>query len=316
MEKHDKNNLVDTAKVLFIYTIRHLIPLFSPQRRAVLAEIIGRQSLRGEKAHIIKDELKKLFGPDLLDKELNQITLRTLNNFRKDLFDTWCFPSLNPKNIKDFGYLEGKENLNKALEKGKGAIIAVSHFGLWKAILPVIGYTGYKVTQIAKSPLDFTGNKSSFVNNKVMEIEYQCEKSLPAKFIYLGQFLRPVYKSLANNEVVVISFDGVKGTKRLLTRLFNRDVHFSSGPVTLSLETGSPLLPAFIIRDKDERHKIKIEQELYMPESGGKEQIIQQVINNYALLLKDYIAKYPCHYAMFMYIALTHHIKGDPQVFL
>lgn len=316
MEKKYKSNFKNLAQIFFIYTIRYLILLVPPHTRSYIAEIIGYSARHGEKAQAIKHELQKLVGTEVTDNKLDRITLKALNNYRKDFFDTWCFPKLNQKNIKNFGYLDGKENLDQALKKGKGAIVAVSHFGLWKAILPVLGYANYPVTQIAKNPLDFMGKENSLAYNKIMEIEYQCEKSLPSKFIYLGQFLRPVYKSLADNEVVVISFDGIKGTKRILTKLLSREAYFSSSPVTLSLATGSPLLPAFVIREKDGRHRVKIEPELTTLEGDNRENILQNTVNAYAKMLAEYITEYPCHYAMFMYIAMVHSAKGDQKVFL
>ena len=38
------------------------------------------------------------------------------------------------------------------------------------------------------------------INKVIMRLEYECEKSLPAHFIYIGHSMREVFQALENNE--------------------------------------------------------------------------------------------------------------------
>ena len=123
-----------------MYTMRYFIPYLPHGFLSVIADLIGTLLKRGRHARIIKKELRKLLGEEKSDSELDRIVVESIRNYRKDLFEIWSFPRLNKKKIAKFVYVEGKENLDKALEKGRGVIIGVSHFGSWKINIKTSGY--------------------------------------------------------------------------------------------------------------------------------------------------------------------------------
>jgi KDO2-lipid IV(A) lauroyltransferase len=291
----------DTIKIVFLYSVRHLLPYLPYSVSAMLADAIGMVSKRGQQARIIKEELGKLFGDKKSESELEDIALKSICNYRKDLFEIWSFPRLNKNKIEKLAYIEGIEHLDKALKKGKGALIGVSHFGSWKIIIPALAYKGYKVNQIGLDPRYFIDDKRSAHHNLAMEMEYKSEQSLPANFIYIGKFLRPIFRALANNEVVIDSFDGFMGSKKIEVPFFNSRLSISRGPVNIAFKSGSPLIPAFAVRQKDNRHRIIIHDELALHSYQNVQKAIENGIKNYVKLLEHYVQEYPSHYGRILY---------------
>src|SRR3989304_1924369 len=155
--------IINTIKTFFLYSIRFILP-YLPLKVLYLIGNFSGYVLYGQKTQIIKDDLRKLFG-SLSESDLEIIIRHTMQNFRKDLLEIWTFPKLNQNKINKISYFEGKEYIDNALEKGKGAILCVTHFGSWKIVLPALGYNGYKGNQAAANPLTFEKNTEGCFHN-------------------------------------------------------------------------------------------------------------------------------------------------------
>jgi KDO2-lipid IV(A) lauroyltransferase len=267
----------------------------------LLGDAIGKASSRNQKARIMKQELRKLFGTEKIGEELEAVVLQGINNNIKDLFEIWSFPGFNKKKIKQFAYIEGKEHLDNALEKGRGALVAVSHFGSWKMIIAALAYEGYHVNQIGLDPRYFIDKTRPYHHNYIMKMEYDCDQSLPAEFIYIGKSLRKVFRALARNEVVMNSFDGFIGAKRKTVPFLNGTNRLALGPVILAHRTGAALLPAFAVRQKDNRHKIIIHEEIPIATDINETEAISQALETYRLIFEKYVADNPSHYCRTLY---------------
>lgn len=294
--------VVSIIKTFFLYSVRLILPHVPLNSLYFIGNFLGN-ILVGQKAQIIKNDLGMLLG-NLSKPDLDRILRHTMQNFRKDLLEIWAFPKLNQNRINRMSCFEGIERLDKALEKGKGAILCITHFGSWKIILPALGYNGYKVNQIAANPLTFEKDTEASSHNIIMKLELESESSLPAKFIYLdeGKSIRQIYRVLANNEIVVISLDGIIGGKRMAMPFLNGTLLLSTGGASLSLSTEAPSLPVFIVRQKNNKHKIIIHEPVVNLNNGfDKEAFIDTWMKNYTRLFEHYVQDYPDHYARYLY---------------
>lgn len=294
-----KEDIAGIAKLMFLYTIRFALgrlPLPAVHR---LGDITGLV-LVGEKGRIIREDLKSLLGAG--ESELDSIMRKTLQAFRKDLLEIWTFPSLNREKTNKMAYFEGLPNLDRALSKGKGAILCITHFGSWKMILPALGFNGYKVHQVAADPLVFVREGERFYHNRIMELEKRCESSLPAEFIYVSEkrSVRPIYRALERNEVVVLSLDGVISGKRMEMPFLNGSVFLSTSGASLSRTTGAPALPIFIVRQPDNRHKMIIHEPI-APDCADEQPYIKEWMDSFTEIFEDYVRRHPDHYARFLY---------------
>jgi KDO2-lipid IV(A) lauroyltransferase len=291
----------NATKILFLYSLRYLIPYLPHCALVLIADLIGIVFKSGQQAKIIKKELRKLLGDKKSDSQLDRIAAEGIRNYRKDLFEIWSFPRLNRKRIGKFAYVVGLEHLDEALEKGRGAVVGVSHFGSWKMIIAALAYEGYRVNQIGLDPRYFLDPDQPRHHNLIMKMEYLSDQSLPVNFIYIGKLMREVYRVLAKNEVVMNSFDGFVGTKRIEVPFLNGANTLSLGPIILAARTGAPLLPTFAVRQKDNRHKISIHEEIPLDADTGEDKAVLQAANIYLKIFEDYVEQYPSHYCRTLY---------------
>ena len=284
--------LTDIPKILFLFTIRHIIPYIPLRVKYFLAEKIADSFISKTKHSVIANEIKELLDTDYLSaKQFSQIARDTDCNVKKDLFETWSYPQFNKLFFERICHIEGKRHLDKALSKGNGVLIALCHFGSYKMLLPVLGFKGYKITQIAANPLEFIDKDST--------IEQNYEKSLPANFIYAKRFNREIFRVLQRGEILVVSLDGIKAAKREMLPFLKKKIRLSPSIVQLSLKTKAPILPIFTVRDKNNRHRLIIHKQIDI--SPGEKDPIMKFLNEFVYLMEIYIRKYPCHYAWFLY---------------
>ena len=289
-------------KLFFVFTFKPIIPYLPRKIIRMLGAFSGVLSylFEHEKRKIIEEEVRLLLGKEVVGKNLKRISLRSFCNLRENLFEGWLDSQLNPDKIKEIYTFENKTYLDEVLEMGKGAIILVAHFGNYKMILPALGYRGYHVHQVAANPASWKGENK--VHNKIMEMELEREKHLPANFIYIDKFLRDIFRVLSKNEIMVIALDGPMSGKRVSLQFLNRNASFSVTPIKLAAKTGTPLIPVFIVRKKNERYRIIFEKPIFIDKTRGREIFIEKALKHFVNLLGSYVRQYPCHYGLSLFM--------------
>ena len=291
----------NAIKILFLYTIRYLLPYFSHRIQMAIGDAIGRSLRTSRQAKIMQLELQKLLGSSKTEGELLDIAAEGIGNHIKDLFEIWSFPRMSKDRIKKIESIKGKEHLEKALEKGKGVLIGVSHFGSWKMIIAALAYEGYPVSQIGLDPRFFIDEDQPRHHNLIMEMEYASDQSLPAKFIYIGKFMRSAYRALSNNELVIDSFDGFIDKNKKTVSFLKGTNTLALGPIILAIRTGASLVPVFIVRQKDNRHCIEIHKEIPLNKDGDEDKVIQRAADVYGKIFEAYVLRNPSHYCRTLY---------------
>ena len=99
----------------------------------------------------------------------------------------------------------------------------------------------------------------------------------------------------------MISLDGIVGGKRMPMPFLNGTLMLSTGGATLSLSTGAPALPIFIVRQRDNRHKIIIHKPFAINNGSDKEKYVNEWMVNYTRLFEYYVRNHPDHYARYLY---------------
>ena len=193
------------------------------------------------------------FGDTLPLKAKKAITRRAFFNLTLGLADL-IFYIARPGRAYDAFVLEGAEHLKEARDAGKGAVVAVAHFGPFVAMLFKFLHEGYKVRVVMRTP-----------RNKALADEILVR----AKQLFVPQ---PIYSTprracivacsdtLRDNEVLVMPVDqNYGGPGRVFVDFFGRKAATAAGPAAYAFKTGACLLTAFAYPLNDGRWKVTIE---------------------------------------------------------
>lgn len=246
----------------------------------------------GRRAILIKN-LSRLKGYDIADGGTGKRAAREYfrNHYIDHLF-ILIFPKFGIREIKRFIEIEGLEFLDKVLEKGKGVLLIHGHFGPVHLPLAVLARLGYRIKQIgfpSDEGLSWIGRNVAF------RLRLKYESKIPAEIIKADSFLRPAFKWLNENGVIMITGDGAGTEKRVgkhkVFEFFNYPVMFPLGPAILAQKTNAEMLAVFIVPGDKKLYKIIIEESI-TPDYSSDEKIqntTQQFINR----LEHYINRYP-----------------------
>ncbi|MBI4949054.1 MAG: lysophospholipid acyltransferase family protein [Deltaproteobacteria bacterium] len=243
---------------------------------------------RGRKA-LLKENLRRI-DPSMTDVMAEEAVKEYFRNHYTDRLLIFIFPKFGKMEVGRFLSIEGIENLDWALKKGRGAILVHGHFGPVHLPLVALARLGYGMKQIG---LPSDEGLSWIGRNVAFRLRLEYESLLPAEVIMADGFLRGAFKWLAGNGVIMITGDG-SGTVRKVGRhspfrLCGQSVEFPLGPALLSEKTGAELIPMFITPgDGKSLYRIVIETPIEKGE-GGPEAMVSEFISRY----ERYIRKYP-----------------------
>ncbi len=232
------------------------------------------------------ESLDIAFGPGMPIKEKRRLAARSFMHLAEGIA-SFIYAIGHPEWTEKFFVWEGKEHLDQALTRGKGAVIAIAHFGSFVWMLQHFANHGYKTNIVMRPP------RSSFLKVRFLEA---CE-FLRMNFIYsvpLRACVVDSFAALQRGELVFMPIDqNYGGNGRVFVDFFGRKAATAPGVVGYGLKTGAPVMMVFCLPLADGRFKIKIEPELAL---AGDLDERSALIRNMALLtsrLEGLIRQYP-----------------------
>lgn len=237
----------------------------------------------------VKGNLKAIL-PEKSDREIRRIRIRVFRNFAKYLVDFFRLSKLDTAYIENNVRIENIHYFNEALAKGRGVIALTAHIGNWELAGAVVGFLGYPLWAVVL--LHKHKKVNDFFNSQ--------RENKGVKIIILGKAARHCLDALRNNGILALVGDRDFTEKGTAIDFFGKPTIFPEGPVILSLKTGAPIVPVFMLRNADDTFTLKLEKPIeFHPADGQEKENIVELIMQYKLIFEDYIRKYPDEWFMF-----------------
>src|SRR6202165_4798833 len=96
------------------------------------------------------DNYAAALGRDRGDPEVSRVARRAFQNYGRMLMDFLLMGSLTPEELIKRMTIDGLDQLDAVLAKGKGAIMAVPHMGSWDMAGSYAGALGYPIAAVAE----------------------------------------------------------------------------------------------------------------------------------------------------------------------
>ena len=306
--KYNPVTLVKDLGGLALYYPGQKLVSRAPRRLLDSVSTVGGDFVRWLAANgrEMREELRLLFRDRPLPKAEGAIIRDTYRAAMFNEIEVLRYPDLNPGTIDGTCVIEGREHLDAALARGKGAIVLIGHFGANQMIMPALGHKGYPMNQLSAPPPVWADilreTRTTPLWEKVLDRRWALEKRLPVQHINVFKFLRPAFECLRDNQVLGLAFDGGGGQKHTQVKLVERDAWVSVQPIQLWRKTGATLLPTVVIRPPGERlHRVIIEPPLeWRPVRGDRDEETRLNMQAYVDRFSAWVARHPDHYLQFM----------------
>jgi len=270
---------------------------------------------------LTRAEILASFREPLNPQAISRLSLRGARQYFQTQLEVFAYPCLTSAEMEQYFPIKGRQNLDAALNRGRGVLILLSHLGANQMIMPALGFRGYRLHQISRAAQasndEYRGRRLSPCLLKVIELQRSYEEALPAQHIDVSRGLRPVLRQLKANGIVAVAGDGRYGSDWTPHRFLGRPATFSPGPWLIAHRTGAPLLPTFVLRPhRSSTYQVIIEPPLPLPYGVEAEEFLSAGLKVYTRRLEEYFARYPCQYLPFLYLARRYTQGRDNQFFL
>ena len=228
------------------------------------------------------DQLEYALGPSLTLSERRRIARRVFRNLGQSVIEWLLLPRLSTDEIQRLVTSEGVEHVRRALSKGSGVILVSAHFGNWELAplyLKSLGFEGGVLARRLRYP-----EYESFL------ITMRGSRGVPT--LARGS-LKEVARLLRANQIVgMLPDQDVDSLEGVFVDFFGHPAYTPLGPAALSLMTGAPILPCFVIREGT-RFRLVIEPPLQGPQTIDRAQALTRLTQAWSNVVESYIRRYP-----------------------
>jgi KDO2-lipid IV(A) lauroyltransferase len=179
--------------------------------------------------------------------------------------------------------VRGRENLDRAIEEGKGAVLTSLHLGNWELGGAVVGGLKYPISAIVLEHKNKRINDFFTRQRSINEM-----RSIP-----IGLSIKECFKALKRNEFLAIAGDKDYTSNGIYVDFFNKKALIPKGPAAFSLKTGAPIIITMLVREKDDSFVLVIEDPIRYDPTGDYEKDIRDLMELYLKRCEKYIHKYP-----------------------
>jgi len=225
-------------------------------------------------------------------ERVDLLARKTFQNYGQYLLDYMVMHRLRPSN-KD-RWVEGEEGANymiEALHAGKGVICITPHLGNWEIGGLLFSFKGGKLNVLTLDERD--------VDTRSFREEMRSRRGI--KNLYINpkddspMAILDAVKALRRNEIVAMLGDRIESQKAMVFDFFDRKTVFPIGVAILSMATGAPVLPVFVVMEKNRKYRGIIEPPIYFNPSSreDREAILREGMERLIKKFEEYIEKYP-----------------------
>jgi lauroyl/myristoyl acyltransferase len=242
--------------------------------------------LMNEGTSALVDNLR-VVRPGTSEGELRRLALLTYRSYARDTIDFIRSLEMSRASfVRGFGDIDTRP-LDDLLRQGRGAIVVGGHFGNWEiggVALRLIG--GYPVTVVGKpeaSPI-------------VGQLRKRMRVSLGIETLEIGHMLETalqIRRLLTSNCLVAMLLDRFIGRDRVEVEFFGRRAAFLRSPAMIGYLSGAPLLPSFMVRQKDGRFTGYCADPIFVDPAKPTDEAVQAATQAFATRLEKEIRTYP-----------------------
>jgi KDO2-lipid IV(A) lauroyltransferase len=224
--------------------------------------------------------------------KVNVLTRKTFQNYGQYLLDYMVMHRLYPSNKDKWVEDEvGGDYMIEALRMGKGVICITPHLGNWEIGGLLFSFRGGKLNVLTLDERD--------LDTKSFREEMRKRRGI--KNIYINpkddspMAILDAVKTLRRNEIVAMLGDRIETQKTMTFDFFGKKTPFPIGVAILAMATGAPVLPVFVVMERNQKYRGVIESPIYFNASSrdDREAVIRKGMESLIKKFEEYIEKYP-----------------------
>ena len=275
----------------FIYLIlkgfSFLINLF-PENFALW---VGRQMgsaayyLDWEHRNVALQNLRIAFGQEKSEEERRSIAKRNFQHMGMMLIEFFRILGMDTETYKKKVSVEGVEEALKLLEKKKGGLLLIGHFGNWELMGIMSKVLQIPIWAIAK-PIK--------QNEKLYRFILGIRDKAGLRIISPENATQKVIQALSKNWLVAFLIDQrAKRSRAVWVEFFGKKAPTMPGLAVMAIRSGAPVVPAFMIRNGFQKHRLLVKDPIELVLTGDMNKDVEINMQRFTRVLESMIREYP-----------------------
>jgi len=240
----------------------------------------------GIRRGVVERQIAAAF-PDWSAVRVGATARAAYDNLGRTTIEAAVLQRCGPEMIRElFDEPENWHLFERALQRGRGAIVVAGHLGNWELGGAYLSARG----------LDFEAVARQMENPLFDAYVTRTRNRLGMKIIYDGDAVRRVPRALRNNAVVAFLMDqGTVGLASTWVPFFGRLAKTPRGAAVFALRLGSPVFFLAPLRKPDGRFILVIE-EIPVRETGDRNVDVDRIVADYTATLERWVRRAPEQY--------------------
>ncbi len=235
------------------------------------------------------ENIKQSFS-GMTEKEAKRLLRKVYVHFGRMFFEIPHLMRLTPENLDHYVIFEGRENLERAIGKRKGVFVLTAHFGNWELMAAAMAILWNRSAVVVR-PADF--KPLDRVTNELRS--WHGTDVIPKQ-----KAMRQILNAVREKKLVGILLDqNVDWYEGAFVPFLGRWACTNKGLALIALRTGTPVIPAFSVRQNDGRYRIILGREIGLRNTGDKTADVEANTEIFTRIIEKYVKEYPDHWFWF-----------------
>ncbi len=216
------------------------------------------------------------------ESEAERIAKASWVRFGPMAFEVLRFPKFKGR-LNERVTLEGLDEVKKILALGRGVVFATSHCGNWELLGGALAEAGVPLVAVGMKQKESGSDRFITENRRLvgMHVTYKND-------------VREMFKMLKEGWAIGLLMDQDVSTRDgVVIDWFDRPTNFAQGPATLARHQNLPIIPIYITRLADGRHKGIIHPPIPVSHTDDKKADVLEATRAVGRVLEDHIRAYP-----------------------
>ena len=276
--------------IVYIF-FRMFLTLFNllPRRAAIfIGVLVGRlwYLLDARHRRVAKSNLTAVFSKEKSYIEICQIARSVFVQIAVNAAEMCRIEKFTAPAGKKLVAYDGYEDIKQAIDRGKGVIVLVSHFGNWEMIGLAAHALKKKTTVIAKSM------RNKRIDKHIVKQRNHLFLEPVPKHHVAGQII----KVLRGGGIVAIMIDQAAGRTGEMVDFMGRKASTITSPALFAQKTGAAVISVFIERDSSYKYRIMFQGPHPLVDTGNIKQDVLASTENFNKTLESAVRKRPDHW--------------------
>ena len=224
------------------------------------------------------------------EDEARKIVRESFVNLARNVLDIFYMPNLNEKNLSDYIKIDHLERMKDALAEGHGVVVLTGHIGTWEWLSAAFTLNNMPVTAIAK--LQPNQEYSRVLDDLRATINVEIFNRGTSELLAAG-------RALKKGKILGFLADQDGGPGGAFIEFLGKTASTPMGPAVFAKKFNSPVLPAFIIRQPNGRHLVKILEVMHFENTGDTDKDLFQFTEKMTKILEQVIRENPTQWLWF-----------------